>query len=57
MRIEIALKLINELNKLANLFGPKAAFGFKDRMFKNQHQAPLPEFALEEIANNRSGHT
>jgi hypothetical protein len=57
LRIETALKLMDELNKLENLFGEKARFEFKDRMFKNQHQAPLPEFVVEEIASNRSGHT
>ena len=57
MRIEMALKLIGELNKLENLFGPNARFKFRDRMFKNQHQAPLPEFVVEEIARNSSGHT
>ena len=57
LRIEMALKLIDELNKLENLFGPNARFKFNDRILKNQYRAPIPESVVEALAPYHSRHT
>lgn len=55
IRISAALVLINELKSIIKLLGNKGEFKFKDRMFKNQERAPLPELVVNKISSLKTG--